>query len=310
MKKLFTKKFFIIATIIAVAIVGIIIGNGAYQTKKLFGAIESGDYVGVKQAVEKGAWINARKHLLHVPNLIPKNPTPLIVACEKGDEKIISLLLDNGADINKKDSYTGQTPLLAALHGTKENRFLIAMSLLEKGADPFAVQKTTSPLEETLVVLDSDDEQTIEDGFKLFKYLIEQRVDLDICRGKENVLTYASHYGNYNVVEFLIKEEYFDINSKDLAGDTALIAAIKNEQAQIVYLLLELGADKFPKDSEGKTAYDYAVEYGYVELGTFSNRRDKGDKGTRELSPCHIPLSHVTCLAILLKQRPTRSSFL
>jgi len=265
MRKLFVE-IFIIVTIITVAIIGIIIGNGAYQTKKMFGAIEISDYAGVKQVIEKGAWVNARKYLLHIPNLIPQNPTPLIIACEKGDEKIVSMLLDKGADINKEDSYTGQTPLLAALHGTKKNRFSLAMFLLEKGADPFAVQKTTSPLEETLVVLDSDDKQTIEDGFKLFKYLIEQQVDLDICKGKESVLTYASHYGNNNVVEFLIKEDFFDINSKDLAGDTALIVATKNEQAQIVYLLLELGADKFPMDSKGKTAYDYAVEKGYAEL--------------------------------------------
>lgn len=256
----------IVVTIIAVAIVGVIIGNGVYQTNRLFCAIESSDYAGVKRAIEKGAWINARKQLLHVPNLIPQNPTPLIIACEKGDEKIVLLLLDSGADIEGKDSYTGQTPLLAALHGTKANRFSLAMLLLEKGADPFVSQKTTSPLEETLIVLDSDDEQTITDGFKLFKYLIEHQVDLNICKGNENVLTFATHYGNYNVVEFLIKEDYFNINSKDQAGDTALIVAIKNDQTQIMRLLLELDADKSLKDAKGKTAYDYAAERGFVEL--------------------------------------------
>jgi len=259
-------KVFIIITIIAVAIVGIIIGNGVYQNKKLFDAIESSDYAGAKQAIENGAWINSRKHLLHMPNLIPQNPTPLINACEKGNEEIISLLLDSGADINKKDSYTGQTPLLAALHGTKANRFSIAMFLLEKGADPFAVQNTTSPLEETLVVLDSDNAQTIEEGFKLFKYLMDQQVDMNICKGNENILTFATHYGNYNVVEFLIKESYFDINSKDLTGDTALIVATKNNQTQIIQLLLELGANKSLEDVEGKTAYDYALERGLMEF--------------------------------------------
>ena len=128
MRNLFIKLF-IIVTITAMAIV---IGSGVYQTKKLFSAVEISDYAGAKQAVEKGACINARKYLLHVPNLIPTNPTPLIIACKKGDENIISLLLDNGADINKKDSYTGQTPLLAALHGSKKNRFSILLLLLQK----------------------------------------------------------------------------------------------------------------------------------------------------------------------------------
>lgn len=266
MKRKLFVRFFIAITIIAVTILVVIIGNGVCQNKKLFGAIEKDDYAGAKQAVEKGAWINTRKHLLYVPNLIPQNPTPLITACEKGNEKIISLLLDSGADINKKDNYTGQTPLLAALHGTKANRFSIAMFLLEKGADAFAVQNTTSPLEETLVVLDSDNAQTIKDGFELFKYLIEKQVGMDICRGKENVLTFATRYGNYNVVEFLIKENCFDVNSKDLAGDTALIVATKNNQTQIMQLLLGLGADKSLKDAKEKTAYDYAVERGFVEF--------------------------------------------
>lgn len=261
MKRNLCIRFFIGVTIIVVTIAVGIIGNGVYQNKKLFDAIERDDCAGAKQAIEKGAWINTRKHLLHLPNLVPQNPTPLIIACKKGNEKIILLLLDSGADINKKDSYTGQTPLLAALHGTKANRFSISMLLLEKGADAFAVQNTTSPLEETLVVLDSDNAQTIKDGFELFQYLIEQQVDMDICKGKENVLTFATHYGNYNVVEFLIKENYFDINSKDFAGNTALIVATKNNQTQIMKLLLELGADKSLKDADGKTAYDYAVEY-------------------------------------------------
>ena len=30
--------------------------------------------------------------------------------------------------------------------------------------------------------------------------------------------------------------------------------------------LLEIGADKTIKDNEGKTAYDYAVEYGYMKI--------------------------------------------
>ena len=260
------NRFFIVLTIIAVTIVGVIIGNGVYQSKKMFNAIERGDYTGTKQAIEKGAWINTRKHLCHVPNLIPQNPTPLIVACEKGNEEIISLLLDSGADINKKDSYTDQTPLLAALHGTKANRFSIAIFLIKRGADIFSVQKTTSPFEETLVVLDSDDEQTINDGFELFKYLIEQQVSMDISKGNENALTFAAHYGNYNAVEFLIKENYFNINSKDLAGDTALIAASKNNQVQIIQLLIDLGADKSLNDAEGQTAYDYAAEKGYEEI--------------------------------------------
>ena len=50
------KSFFTIVSIIsiiAVTIAGIIIGNGLYQNRELFGAIESSDYAEAKQAIEK-----------------------------------------------------------------------------------------------------------------------------------------------------------------------------------------------------------------------------------------------------------------
>ena len=42
--------------------------------------------------------------------------------------------------------------------------------------------------------------------------------------------------------------------------------AIKNDQAEIIELLLELGADKSIKNNDGKTAYDLALEKGHREL--------------------------------------------
>ena len=64
----------------------------------------------------------------------------------------------------------------------------------------------------------------------------------------------------------LIEENYFDVDSKDSAGNTALIVATKNNETQIIQLLLQLGADKSIKDAEGKTAYDYAVELELVDF--------------------------------------------
>ena len=253
-------------TIAALIVVGLIVANGLYQNRKLFDAIERDDYDGAKKAIEKGAWINTYEQVLDFPNDLITNHTPLISACKKGNEKIITLLLDSGADINKRDNYNGMTPLLAALHGAKSNRFSLAMFLIENGADPFAVMPTESPFEESILVLDSDNAQTIKEGFELFKYLMEQKVSMDICIGKENALTYAAHYSNYNVVEYLIEENYFDVDSKDSAGNTALIVATKNNETQIIQLLLQLGADKSIKDAEGKTAYDYAVELELVDF--------------------------------------------
>jgi ankyrin repeat protein len=44
-------------------------------------------------------------------------PTPLIVAARQGDDRMVRLLLANGAHINAKAHYSQQTALLAAIEG-------------------------------------------------------------------------------------------------------------------------------------------------------------------------------------------------
>lgn len=246
--------------------------NGYIQTKKLFDAIENRDYEGVKTSIRSGAWINQREHLLYIPNIIPTNPTPLIVACKNGDTEVVELLLQNGADINREDNYTGQTPLLAALHGKKSNRFSLAMYLIDRGANIHVNQSSTSPFQRSLLILGSDTPETIQDGFNLFKYLLQNNVDMTIRIGEENALTFAAHYGNYNAVKYLLDEGYFDVNVQDNAGDTALISATTNNHAEIVIMLLEYNADISLTDSNGKTASDIAKEKNYEQIFDLLNQ--------------------------------------
>jgi len=195
------------------------------------------------------------------------NPTPLIAACKEGNQDIVALLLEHGADINKRDNCTDETPLLAALQGTKQNRFSLAFYLIEKGADIHMVQPgANSALQETLLVSEQDSENTIAEGFSLFQYLMEQNVDKAIQLPWESTLTYAAHYGNSNVVRYLLENGHFSVDELDPKGNTALIVAAKNNQLEIAELLLAFGASKSIADDSGKTAYDHAVENGYLEV--------------------------------------------
>lgn len=252
----------IIVMVMVIVIITIIITliNGRIQTKNLFEAIENNEIELVEKAIKRGAWINSRKHFISIPELMFTNPTPLVNACKFGYEDIVYLLVEKGADLEKKDGCTGATPLLAALHGNKQNRFDLANYLIKKGANVFITQKTNSALQKSIVVLGTDEELTINKGFDLFKYLVNEGVELNILHGHESVLTYAAHYNNYNVVKYLIENEYFNVNAYDDKNETALIVAAKNERIEIAELLISLGADKTLKDSNNKTAYDYALE--------------------------------------------------
>ncbi|MBR5515341.1 MAG: hypothetical protein IKU52_03975 [Clostridia bacterium] len=50
--------------------------NGNIQTRKLFDAIEKNEVDRVEKVINKGAWINRRKHIIAVSELVYTNSTP------------------------------------------------------------------------------------------------------------------------------------------------------------------------------------------------------------------------------------------
>jgi ankyrin repeat protein len=236
-------------------------------TSALFEAIEAHDAPAVQIAIDHGANVNAYRHLLRLPNLLMFNDTPLILACRSGDGDIIELLLQTGADVNKADNLTGNTPLIQIVHAGTPNRFSIAKQLITHGADVLVERQSGfNVLDGTIVMMPDDDSDTREEGFILFQYLVKSGVPLSVSFSKESALTCAAHYNNYNVVQFLVDNQYFLVDERDDMQDTALIVAARVGDTEMVELLLGFGADKTLTDAEGKTAYDYAQENQSREL--------------------------------------------
>lgn len=283
-KKVIRISIIAMLSLIIVAFLVVVIVKSTLK-KELFYAVENNDYEAVEKLLSYGANVNSRRFIINsvaFANVVEKNDTPLIIACRNGNEDIIKLLVENGADVNLEDNYTNQTPLLQVLSGVEKNRFSLAMYLIKNGADIHAVrEKYTSVFQETLYISSTDDEETIQQGFELFKYLMSQNVDMKVYMGKGNALTHSATFGNYNVVKYLVENEYFDVNSVSDAGNTALICAAKGNEKEIVELLLELNADKSMKDNDGKTAYDHAVELGHTDIAELL----RGDTEPSPVSP-------------------------
>lgn len=261
------KAIIIFGLVVFALCLVIYLGNGLLQNRILLDAIEVNNYDVARTAIECGAFLETPKHLIALPEIVMTNPTPLISACKEGNQDIVVLLLEHGADVNMRDNCTDETPLLAALQGTKQNRFSLAFFLIENGADIHMIQQgVNSALQETLVVSEKDSEETITEGFLLFQYLMENNVDTAIQLPWESTLTYAAHYGNYNVVRFLLENNHFSVDELDPRGNTALIVAAQHNRLDIAKFLLDFGASKSFTDSTGKTAYDYAMEKGYAEI--------------------------------------------
>ena len=260
MSKKKLRLFCIIGLVLLVCIVWF--SNKKFQTQKLFDAVERHDLFAAQEAINRGAWIDRTEYpsLGIIEEVVVINLTPLETACKSGDEEMVELLLKNGANVNTKNKHSYSRPLLNALHGTKSNRFSLAMYLIEQGADIHDSKQAVFLGEDLIYISQADDTKTIQDGFALFKYLMEHEATIAFQFASQHMLTFAAKCGNNEVISYLIKGNYYDIDTYDPLQNTALIAATKNNQVETVVLLLELGADTLLTDKNGKTAMDYAVD--------------------------------------------------
>ena len=274
-EELWMKNILFICIFIVIGVLLVNMTIGYIGNTMLFEAIENNDYEKVEEIIKLGASVNRRKHFINLSSLIPTNYTPLIEACRNGNERIIRLLVESGADVNKADNWTGKTPLIMVLGMyNDQNRFSLAMYLIENGADIHMVQSgsnnnhamVATPFSTALIIPKEADEKSIEEAEDFFLYLMQHNVDITIYGSLESTLTYASRYSSPFIVQYLIENGYCDINDYDDLGNTALIIATKYEKVDVLRVLIELGANKNLTDDTGKTAYDYAVETGNQEI--------------------------------------------
>lgn len=262
------KTLLILSIVLSVLMTAslIYVANGFHQSSKLLKAVENDDYESAKAAIDKGAWVNKRRTIWYIPELALINDTPLIVACEHANEEMVQLLLDNGADVNVEDNFRDVSPLMEAVSGNDENRFRLGMYIINQGGDIFAENKYSSVFSRALYISETDSEQNINECYELLKYLLASDVEPTMPWGPESALTYAARYRNYSAVDLLISEGYYEVDSRDNNGDTALIVAAKYGQVKAVKVLLKHGASLALQDKDGKTALDYAIEIGNEEI--------------------------------------------
>ena len=113
--------------------------------------------------IEKGADINITD--------LQHSRTPLHLVCFEGTLEIIRNLLDNGANINAKDSY-GKTPLFYCLRTEIDERLHYDIPRVGSRVQSYLIDQ--------------------KEGFKIMKYLVESGADIN-CRDPRDysVLDYA-----------------------------------------------------------------------------------------------------------------------
>jgi ankyrin repeat protein len=177
--------------------------------------------------------------------------TPLSWAAEEGHEAIVQLLLKKGADLESK-SNNGRTPLSWAAEEGSEVLVVVQL-LLEKGAD---------------VESKSIDGRTplswaVQWGHEaIVRLLLENGAELESKSNDGHTpLSLAAEQGKEKVVQILL-EKGAKLESKNNDGHTPLsLAAIKGRE-MVVEILLENGAELESKSNDGHTPLSLAAEQG------------------------------------------------
>lgn len=222
--------------------------NGAIFTRKV-------DVV--KRLIELGANVNEQDKQFGY--------TPLSTATEVGDAKIAKMLIDAGADLKAQD-YIGQTPLCsAAMNG----QAAVMKVLLDAGSD---IRHRNAEGETILTMA------TWMDQAKAVELLLERGADPNEA-GKNSPapLLWAVAQDSQSIAKRLLdagadpnaavqKTKRTGIFEKYPKGTTALMIAAAKGQRGLLDMLLDAGADPHVKNSEGKTAVDFAAKAGRAKI--------------------------------------------
>jgi ankyrin repeat protein len=167
----------------------------------------------------------------------------LVKATSTGNSKLVTAILNKGAEVNFRSKLTKKTALIKA--ASIENNLETVKLLLNKGADIHARDRggTTA-----LMVAASD--------IEIVRLLLEKGADVNAqdTRGRTALMRSARHKKLLDVTKLLF-ENGADVNAKGKDSETALIIASRTmANTETVKVLLQYGADVNAMDKSGVTA--------------------------------------------------------
>lgn len=254
----------IIACICATFLMGcavmLLLNTTYYQSTLLRSAIQKGDAVKVSEIIDKHP-----ETLNVLPTMMPEwwrtfwdyghtIKYPVDEAISSGNAGVVEALLNAGVNVD-------DFQFARICGGSNKSNADIAFLLIERGVD---INSGGTALQNSVIIRTPDSKDKKEKKYRLFDYLLENcdlsKVDFPAT------FTECGFSNNVYAAKRLLNGGYVDINCVNESNQTALICAAFLSQSEIVNYLIDQGADKFIKDKHGKTAYDYAVETGDMEL--------------------------------------------
>ena len=203
------------------------------------------DPAAVKKLIEHGADVNERSTI--------EGFTPLFIACQYGNQEVISTLLENGADPNLSLN-NGMTPIFAvAENGSPET----AQQIMKAGAKiNEAVEEFYTPFRNAI----------INQNTPIVKFLLNNGVEADQYLGSEktSALYYSAQEGYTHMLEILLKAGA-DPNLAHEGGQTPVCIAAYFGRSESIALLVQAGAKLDDPAFENNTPLMHAFTHEHPE---------------------------------------------
>ncbi len=188
----------------------------------------------------------------------------LLDAAKKGEARRVKYYIEDGVDINCRDTETQVTPLIAAVDKGQTETVKL---LLENRANVYLVDYYGwTPL---FYAVDRG-------NLEIVRLLLEKNSDVNTKdQDRTTPLMKAAIKGFTEIAELLVRNKP-DLNAKDKDGETALIHASAKGHLDIVRLLVENNADINAENKNHNTALIYANYKKFTEIADYL--KSKGSK--------------------------------
>jgi ankyrin repeat protein len=252
------------------------------EDKKNFEAILNNDFIKVETLLQQDVNVNVQQGRF--------GNTPLHVACSKGNEEIVRLLLKKGANVDAQNRQRSIPLHVACGRGNVE----IVELLLKQGTGVNVQNKCgDTPLhiafrkgnEKTVeLLLDAGVDVNVQGRFgntplhyaclsgradvEIVKLLLDAGADINVQdKDKNTPLHYACLNGRADVeIVKLLLDAGVDVNVQNKDKNTPLHSACFNGRRDVVELLLKQGADVNVQNKDGETPLHIVCWRGNIEL--------------------------------------------
>lgn len=214
----------------------------------LVDAITGNQYKVANYLISKGADVNAGNQY---------GKKPIHFATEAGNDSIVKMLIDNGADVNAKIKSEladeGITPLMIACDKLSYSTVKLLITNHSNIND-------TSSYGETAVSKTLGNTSNEDSILQIIKFLVENGADINKADAHKTLpIAFACMNGHYKVVKYLVANKA-DINFKGEAGNTALSYAAMWGYDSIFNYLISKGANITLSRNDGSDIFLSSIE--------------------------------------------------